>query len=139
MSAAEPVSKRRRILRAILLWVPTVLFGLLFVMQGVIKLAPDTPWVAVFEKFGYPDGFYLVIGVVELLGGLALFIPRTAGYAALTLGVVMVGATGTHLMMSEWVNSGFTTLFAAILFALAWARMPGLPWRRARGATVQPG
>lgn len=139
MSASEPVSKGRRIARGLLLWVPTVLFGALMVMQGIIKLAPGSPWVAVFERFGYPDGFYLVIGVVELLGGFLLFIPRFAGYAGLMLGIVMVGAMGTHMMMSEWANAGFTTLFAAIYFALAWARWRGLPWQTGGDATVQPG
>ena len=125
-------SKLVSVLRILGLWVPTVLFGALFVLQGVFKLQSGSPWPAMFEEWGYPAGFHIVVGVVELLGGLLLFVPRFAGYAALTLGTVMIGAFLTHLFHGEIPGIIATFLFATVFFFLARARLP----RRASRTSV---
>ena len=116
------------ILRILGLWVPTVLLGALFVLQGIMKLQPGSPWPEMFEGWGYPAGFHWVVGAVELLGGLLLFVPRFAGYAAVTLGTVMAGAFLTHLLHGEIPGIIATFVFAAVLVMLARVRLPR--WRR---------
>ena len=39
-------------------------------------------WKIWFEKWGYPSGFSLVIGVSEILFGALVLIPKIASYAA---------------------------------------------------------
>ena len=105
------------------LWVPTVLLGALFVLQGIMKLQPGSPWPAMFEGWGYPAGFYFFVGVVELLAGLLLFVPRFAGYAAAVLGVVMVGAFATHLLHGEIPGIIATFVFGALFAILVRVRL----------------
>ena len=117
-------SKVVPVLKAVGIWTVIVLLGALFAMQGIMRLAPGSPWPQVFERFGYPDGFYLVVGFLELLGGILLFIPRFSSYGGLVLGVVMVGACGTHLVQGEMLQSGVTLTLALIFFLLAYGRRP---------------
>ena len=71
----------KSILKGVAIWLPTVVFGALFVMQGLTKLAPGSPWPEMFGRWGYPDGFHLLVGIVELSCGVGLFVPRIAGWA----------------------------------------------------------
>jgi len=123
-------SRGIRVLKGVGIWLPTVVLGLLFIMQGVMKLQPGSPWIGMFERFGYPAGSRLLIGAAELAGGIALFVPAVAGLGALVLAVVMLGAAATHLVMGETINTGFTLVLAITLGALAWVRRPTAGWRR---------
>lgn len=82
-------------------WILRFLLTALFITQGIVKLGGSTAWVSRFHVWGYPDHFYLVIGVVELLAGIALLIPRLAPFGAVVLIVVMAGATLTHVVYRE--------------------------------------
>lgn len=44
-----------RTMKGIGIWLPTVLLGLLFVMQGVMKLSGMPAWIERFRGYGYPD------------------------------------------------------------------------------------
>lgn len=117
------LKKSGGVLKAMRRWAPPVVFGVFFVLQGAIKLSPGSPWPSMFEAWGYPNHVYLLVGVLELLAGFALLVPRVTGYAALTLAVVMCGAGLTHAVHVEWPNAGVTAALAAALFALARARL----------------
>jgi uncharacterized membrane protein YphA (DoxX/SURF4 family) len=54
-----------------------------------------------FHNMGYPAWFRVVIGVIEIGGGVGLLIPRLAFYAAGALGVVMIGAAYTLVVHGE--------------------------------------
>jgi len=82
-------------------WILQLLLAVLFVVQGASKLAGSPNWVARFRAWGYPNHFYVVIGMVELLGGVALLIPRFVTAGALLLGCVMIGAAITHAVHGE--------------------------------------
>ena len=112
-----------RVFKGLALWLPTVLMALLFIMQGIMKLAPNSPWSEMFVDWGYPSGSHVVIGVIELVAAIALLVPRAAAYAAVTLALVMLGAAGTHLLHSEWPNVGFTLVLSVIFAVLARVRM----------------
>lgn len=125
-------SKVRRVIKAIAIWLPTLLFALLFFQVGVVKFAAFDAWSERLAGWGYPAGSNVVIGTVELLCAIALLVPRVAGYAAGTLGAVMLGACGTHLLHGESKNAAFTAVLAVLLFTLAWFRLP----RKPSGAAV---
>ena len=82
-------------------WVLQILMALLFALGASGKLMGSPGVIEMFEGWGFPAGFHLVIGALELLGAIGLLIPRTAGYAALCLIGVMIGAAGTHLTAGE--------------------------------------
>ena len=77
--------------------------GALFILASSGKVVSDPDVIANFDRWGYPYGFYMVIGILELLGGIMLFYHLTAGYASIILISVMIGATITHVVHEEWM------------------------------------
>ena len=80
-----------RLVKTIALWALQIFIGSMFVLVGVLKFQ-DPTWVRNFARWGYPDGFYIVVGVLEAAGGAAMLVPRLTTYAALLLITVMAGA-----------------------------------------------
>lgn len=87
--------------QTILMWVLTVLLAGIFLFAGAIKLAGMEEAVRGFEQFGYPGWFRIVIGVIEVVCGVALLIPKVAIDAASLLVVLMLGAVLTELIVGD--------------------------------------
>lgn len=81
----------------IVVWIISILLAAMFVMSGSGKLINPTQLGAAFANWGYPAWFATVIGIVEVVAGIALLVPHVAFYAAGALAVVMAGAVFTHL------------------------------------------
>ena len=107
-------------------WILTILLAVVMVGPGSQKFTSPT-WERMFRTWGYTDGFYLVIGAVEVIGGLALLIPRLTSYAAIMLSIVMLGAAATQLTVGGRNGVG-EIVFATLLALLAWIRW-GNRWR----------
>jgi putative oxidoreductase len=103
-------------LRTIGVWILQVLLAALFAIQGIVKLSGSPAWVSRFRGWGYPDHFYFVVGLVELIAAIALLIPRVAKLGALLLIVVMAGATATHVVHRE--SQVFTPLLLIALLLI---------------------
>jgi len=110
--------------KSIVLWILTVLLGLVFLMTGTMKIAMSATFVDEFAGWGYSAWFVTVIAIVELIGAVLLFIPRTAFYGALLLSIVMAGAALTHGRFGEWERVIFTL---GLLTLIVWL---GLQRRR---------
>jgi uncharacterized membrane protein YphA (DoxX/SURF4 family) len=122
-----------KIIRVTIPWVLQILMALMFVLVGIGKFA-DPSWARKFAHWGYPDGFYMVIGAIEALAGLALLVPRLASYAAFVLMSVMVGAVTTHAVWHEGAQVGRPVPFLVLVGVVAWLR-----WRsRARRGAPSP-
>ena len=115
------------------LWVLQVLLGALFVVLGAGKFA-DPTWQRNFARWGYPDGFYMVVGVLEALGGLMLFVPRLTSYAAAMLGIIMLGASLTHLVHGEMRRVAPPLVYLAVLAIVGIARRHAA----IRSASIRP-
>ena len=79
------------------------LLALLFVVAGVPKLIGAAQVVEGFKRMGYSAGFRILIGVLEVAGGLALAILTVALYSAGMLIVIMIGAVWSVLHVGESV------------------------------------
>jgi putative oxidoreductase len=115
-------------------WILTLLLAVVMIGPGTDKFRGNT-WERMFRQWGYPDGFYLVIGAIEVVGGIALLIPRLASYSAIVLSMVMVGAAATQLLRGGRNGVG-EFVFASLLAAIAWIR-----WRdrlQFRGRVTPP-
>lgn len=113
----------RRTLRFAGFWILPSLMGVLFILIGIGKLqAPG--WQRNFERWGYPDGAHAVVGILEMAGGLLLLIPRLTPWAAAGLGVILVGAIGTHVTFGELDRLFAPVLYLGILGVSAWIRRP---------------
>src|SRR5918995_7020873 len=81
-------------------WLLQVLLAVLMAGPGSQKFTSPV-WERMFRAWGYPDGFYLLIGAVEVAGGILLLVPRVASYSAMMLAVVMAGAAATHIVHAD--------------------------------------
>ncbi|HUI25899.1 MAG TPA: DoxX family protein [Candidatus Kryptonia bacterium] len=97
------------------------LLALLFVVSGVPKLIGVAQVVAAFEHMGYSASFRILIGVLEIAGGVALLIPAVALYGAGLLIVIMIGAVWSVLRIGE--SPAPPLIVGALLALLATLRL----------------
>src|SRR5262245_16763910 len=114
-----------RLLGVVVLWVLQILIGVAFVPIGLAKFF-DPAWARNFARWGYPDGFYMVIGALEAAGGLALLVPRFTSYVASVLGVIMIAASLTHWLHGEMARVIPPLMYLAVLVIVGVGR-----WRSA--------
>ena len=89
------------------------ILALIFFASGAAKLAGLEFEMVAFERWGYSIELMYFTGVVEVLGALALFIPKLTRLAVPGLSVIMVVAMGTHAVHQEWPMLAIaTTIFA---------------------------
>lgn len=106
-------------------WIGSALLFLLFVgMASRMKLTSAQESVEAFQKYGYSDGFRLFIGTCELLGGIALLIPRLAFWSAAGLFIIMLGALHAHLTHDESSNAVVPLVVALLLAFIGYVRRP---------------
>jgi putative oxidoreductase len=104
------------------LWALRIVFAGVFVLVGVVKFPGEGgPWVRIFELIGFGQWFRYFTGVIEVLGGVLLLIPRATPFAAAMLAPTMVGALLTHVFL---VGVGPQSVVATVLLigvlALGW-------------------
>ena len=78
-------------------WVLQCLAAAAFLAAGGSKLAAAPAMVEIFAKLGAGQWFRYLTGALEVIGAVALLVPRTSFYGAVVLAVVMAGAIVTHL------------------------------------------
>ena len=110
-----------RIVGSVALWIVDILAAAAFVAIGLAKFGSPA-WAIKFERWGYPDGFYMVIGALELAGGVLLLVPRLSSYAAALLGAVMVGAAATHALHDETARVSAPLMWLAVMMLIGVAR-----------------
>ena len=122
--AATQGSQRRRWpgpLRIVLILL-TLLDGLGMPGAGWGKFSKPV-WHDAFVVWGYPMWFMYAVGVAEIVGGLSLFVPGLASWAALGLMTIMLGAVATSLHHPILAPQPFTwsapTFHLCILGAIA--------------------
>ena len=85
-------------------WACAIFLAVAFVFAGFLKLEGPSAirWSERFVHWGYPAHFHYVVGVLEILGGLGVLIPKWRRAAAATLVALMIGALGTHVVHAEF-------------------------------------
>jgi uncharacterized membrane protein YphA (DoxX/SURF4 family) len=100
----------------IALWTLQVLTAAVFVFAAIPKITADPMAVAGFAMMGIGPAGMVTIGLLELAGAIALFIPRLTGFAALCQVALMIGAVLTTLV---YFGPSMVALPAAVLVAVA--------------------
>lgn len=108
-------------LQIVMIWLLTTLLVALFVLAGGGKLAMSEQAVHEFQRFGYSTWFMVLIGVIEIAGGLCLLFPRTALLGAAGLLPIMAGATWTLWRVGD-------SLLAPVIVGLMIAVIAWLRW-----------
>lgn len=109
-----------------LLKVGSIVVGLAFLASGGMKLTGSPDLAAEFAHWGYPSWFMLLIGALEVAGGIGLMLRKFSALAAAGLIVIMIGALVTHLRFAEYGPSVPALVLggACVLIARA-RRVPG--------------
>ncbi len=100
-------------------WIVRSLVALAFLMASLGKLTSHPGVLEMFKNFGFPDGFHLLIGVLELAGAVLLLIPGTRRIAIALLAIIVSGAAVTHLMHDP-ITELIRPLVFAVFLAAAW-------------------
>lgn len=115
------------------LWTLQVLLAAMFVVgSGVPKLFGDAYAVQIFADLGTGQWLRIVVGLLEIAGGVGLLVPRMAGLAAACLVALMVGATGAQLF---FLSEGYwytPVILGVLLGVVAWVRRSEIPQVLAR-------
>jgi putative oxidoreductase len=122
------------------LWVLQVLLAVAFFAHGVMMVAPPAE-IAVQMNASLPRWFQLFLGVSEVLAavglvlpGLTRILPWLVSWAAGGIIIVMVSATGYHVVRGE-VSSAMITLILLVMAAfVAYMRYRLLPIGARRAA-----
>lgn len=133
--AAETLGGRKVGLHTAL-WIVQIALALAFGMAGFMKAT--TPMAALGEKIVWakdvPAPLVRFIGISEVSAMLGLLLPASTrvrpiltAWAATGLVVVMVLATGFHLMRGEAQFIPMTLTFAVMAAFVAWGRFVGRP------------
>jgi uncharacterized membrane protein YphA (DoxX/SURF4 family) len=115
------------------LWVLQVLLAVAFLAHGVMMIAPP-PEVAVQMNATFPRWFQLFVGGAEVLAavglvlpGLTRILPWLVSWAAGGIIIVMVSATGFHIVRGEMSSAVITFILLAMAGFVAYMRSRVLP------------
>src|SRR5688500_16056237 len=104
--------------KKILMWVCIALLSLLFLGAGGGKLAGQA--TENFARWGYSTTLMYLIGVMELLGAIGLWIPLLRKWAAMGLIGIMIGAAYTHILNGEYLMLILNTVMAILALGVIW-------------------
>ena len=82
----------------IISWILRVLVALGFIAASLGKLTKNQEVIKMFENWGFPEGFYFIIGVLELVLALIMLFPKTLKISLIGISMILIGATVTHLI-----------------------------------------
>jgi uncharacterized membrane protein YphA (DoxX/SURF4 family) len=105
-------------------WACAIFLAVAFVFAGFVKLEGPSAirWSERFVQWGYPANAHYIVGVLEILGGLGVLIPKWRPAAAATLVVLMIGALGTHALNADFPGLIPPLVLGGLAFLLSSAR-----------------
>lgn len=105
-------------------WVLQIAAAGMFLLAGGNKLAGNEQMVQLFDAIGVGQWFRYVTGGIEVVGAIGLLVPAAARFAAPVLGVTMVGAALTHVVILH--NSpAIPLVLLVVVGAITWIRRNG--------------
>lgn len=117
-------TKKERYAKNLTLWVLQILGAAMFLMAGFSKLSGSEPMVQAFAAIGLGQWFRYFTGALEVIGGIALLIPKVSSFGALLLAVVMVGAVIVHLAVIGG-SPVMAIILLLVMSLIAWGRFQG--------------
>lgn len=89
--------------------------------SGVGKLVSMQEWLIEWDKYGYPLWFMYMIGALQVVGSIMLWIPKTRFWGAALFAVIMVGAAFTHINIGEYIEISQNIVLLALAAVVMWA------------------
>jgi len=117
----------------ILLWVLQVLLAVAFLLHGLLLLMPPAE-IAAQLLMSLPRSFWVFLGVAEIaaaigltLPGLTRVMPFFVSWAAVGIMIVMISATGYHIVRGEYGPAATTFVLLIMATFVAYQRSRVLP------------
>jgi hypothetical protein len=104
------------------LWTLQVLLAAVYAFSAFGKLTAEAQNVAGFEAMGLGNAGMYTIGVLELAGAIAMFIPRLTGLAALCFVALMTGAVILTWLIGGGVLVAIPATVLVVAAIVAWGR-----------------
>ena len=101
-------------------WLMQILISLQFILSGLGKFVDAASWERRFRDWGYPDGFFYLIGTVEVGLAILILLPKYWRFAVIGTLLFMIGAAVTHLRAGDghyWA-AVITAILVAVVFFL---------------------
>jgi putative oxidoreductase len=105
-------------------WVLSGLLAMMFLFAGGFKLSGAQTAINNFAKWGYPDWFRVVTGVIEVTAAVLVLVRRLSFYGAVLIVATMVGAVLTHATHGERRNIPLPLLLLVLAATLVYLRRP---------------
>ena len=109
-----------RLLRLCASWLLAIWFAHLYITMGWPKFRNDSFWTALFDHWGYPPSFRILIGVIEVTAGVLLVAPWFTTWASLALILVMLGAAGSLATDARWNDVATVGMYVVGLVWVGW-------------------
>lgn len=87
-----------------------ILLGLGMLAAGGAKLAGVEQLAQNFARWGYPGWFLYLTGVIEIVAGIGVAVPKTRLPGSAIVAGTMIGATVTHIRAGEGVGETIPAL-----------------------------
>jgi putative oxidoreductase len=102
------------------IWVLRVLLGLAFLFASYIKLSSRPRMIAEFDTIGFGQWFRYFTGALELIGGLAILVPRISVFGAILLLIVDLGAfvAQVTILHMGWIHCVVIAVLLGLLIYL---------------------
>jgi len=117
----------------VLLWVLQVLLAVVFIAHGLLLLMPP-PEIAAQMVMSLPRAFWVFLGVAEIAAAIGLTLPGLArvkpwlvAWAAGGIMIVMISATGYHIVRGEISSAAVTFVLLLMATFVAYMRLRVMP------------
>lgn len=116
--------EKARTTDSVVIWVLSVVLAGVFLLAGIPKITGhETVWLQAAAMRDFPSWLRGVVGVIEVVGGLALLVRAVAVYAALGLSILMIPAAITQIVSGE-AGVYVPLVVFTLLLVVAWRRDP---------------
>ena len=102
-------------------WIPTIIAWLLaaaFLAGGIVNLLGGKSVREDFRRWGYPDGFHLVPGLLQLIAAVLILFPSSRLYGLALAAFVCAAAAVTLIRTREYSHLPPSFMLLAIIGAL---------------------
>ncbi len=114
----------------IIYWIATIWLALGMISTGIVqlfKVKAGQGGVDMITHLGYPVYLLTILGILKILGGVAVLIPKfplLEEWAYAGFFFVMSGAIFSHIAMGDSMNELFPALLLLILTLVSWYFRP---------------
>lgn len=111
----------------IAVWFLRVLVGVAFLFFAFMKLSGQPNMVAEFDTVGLGQWFRYFTGGLELVGGIAVLVPRTSVFGAVLLLIVDIGAfiAQVAILHMDWIHCVVIAALLVVLIVLQRSALRG--------------